>query len=177
MQATNYMWRENRYKMDVFQEYYTMLKDNEKIFDKYGLNNKYIINNDYLLTGKELLSNDKIEEFMKIRSILYKNIIIKKLKDYSFSEWLICLKENILLEYAIPIFAQVIQKYPMLSGLNGKWQVLYEIVEIKNEFWEKNISWKEYFSLIVYQIILEYQQGKWQDIPEEYLSEFKKFTD
>lgn len=39
---------------------------------------------------------------MEIRSIHYYNVIIKKLKEYTLPEWIVCLNEKVLLEYAVP---------------------------------------------------------------------------
>ena len=116
------------------------------------------------------------ELFMVVRSIHYNNVVMKKLKEYTLPEWLVCLSEEVLLEYAIPIFSRVLHKYPMLCGMNKEWQVIYEITKVSEEFWEVNKEWKVYFYKIINTILSQYEEGKLiASIPEEYLYQFKNF--
>lgn len=113
-----------------------------------------------------------------MRSIHYHNVVNKILGEYSLPEWLVCLHEEILLEYAVPIFSRVREIYPMLCGMNNEWQVLYEITKLNQDFWIKNAEWKEYFDKLIESVLLEYAQGRINTtIPEVYLYQFKAFID
>lgn len=92
----------------------------------------------YIKCGCELLSIEKSEQFMEVRSIHYHNVVTKRLAEYTLPEWLVCLQEEILLEYAIPVFVGVLEKYPMLCGMNNEWQVLYDITRLNHDFWMMN---------------------------------------
>lgn len=168
--------------MDKVEKHFTMLKKNQEIFEQYkktesqGITISDIREKDYLKVGRELLSLEKSEQFMEVRSIHYYNVVAKRLEQYTLPEWLVCLKEEVLLEYAIPIFSRVLENYPMLCGMNNEWQVLYDITRLNQEFWIMNTEWKEYFNKIVDKIFWEYGQGTFTiTIPEEYLYQFRIF--
>lgn len=168
--------------MDKFEKHFTMLKKNQEIFEQYkmtesiGIKISDIRQKDYLKVGRELLSIEKSEQFMEVRSIYYYNVVTKRLEEYTLPEWLVCLEEEVLLEYAIPIFSRVVENYPMLCGMNNEWQVLYDITRLNRDFWIMNTEWKVYFNKIVDKIFFEYGQGAFvMSIPEEYLYQFKQF--
>lgn len=168
--------------MNIFEEHFSMLKKNQEIFEQYkrtvniGIRISDERQKDFLKTGKELLTIEKSEEFMEVRSIHYYNVVMKKLEEYTLPEWFVCLKEGVLLEYTIPIFSRVLQKYPMLCGMNHEWQVLYEIAKVNQVFWQINREWKEYFNKIINEIFFEYEQGTFvTSIPKEYICQFKFF--
>lgn len=170
--------------MNIFEKHFDMLKRNQEIFEQYkmiediGIRISNERKKDFLRTGKELLTIEKSEEFKEVRSIHYCNVVIKKLEEYSLPEWFVCLKEGVLLEYAIPVFSRVLQAYPMLCGINNEWQVLYEITKISGEFWELKREWKEYLKKIISEIFFKYEQGILAiSIPKEYLDQFKIFLD
>lgn len=99
-----------------------------------------------------------------------------KLKQYSFPEWIVCLEENVLLDYALPIFSRVLQEYPMLCGMQCEWQVLYEITKIKEDFWMIHKKWKEYFIEILKGFCSNYTKEELIDIfSEEYFYQFETF--
>lgn len=168
--------------MNLFEKHFEMLKRNQEIFEQYKMveNTGIIISDerqkDFLKTGKELLTIKKSEEFREVRSIHYYNIVIKKLEEYSLPEWFVCLKEGVLLEFAIPVFSRVLQMYPMLCGMNNEWQVLYEITQVSQDFWKLKREWKEYLKQFLNEILFKYEQGAFAiSIPEEYLYKFKIF--
>lgn len=129
-------------------------------------------------TGKDLLPEDKTKEFREVRSIHYHNVITKKLKEYNFPEWIVCLNEKVLLDYTIPIFSRVLAEYPMLCGMNSEWQILYEITKIDWVFWKTHRTWKMFFDEIIEEVILSKEQGGLiTPISEEYLYKFKNFRE
>lgn len=162
----------------MFEQHFTMLEKNRCIFEQYknldkiGL--KIVNNKQYCSFGKDLLTSDTSNKFLQVRSIHYYNVVTKKLKDFSLPEWLVCLNEEILLEFAVPIFSRVLEKYPMLCGMNREWQVLYSITKIENKFWLSHKSWKKYFDEFIDKILLEHTKGN-LCIPSDYLEEFSKF--
>lgn len=168
--------------MDIFEQHFTMLKKNKEVFEKYKVKENTGIKitdqekKDYQKMGKDLMTIEKSEQLLEVRSIHYYNVVMKKLKDYSFPEWIVCLNEKVLLEYAIPVFSRVLKEYPMLCGLNCEWQILYEITTVDQEFWEKHIEWKKYFQKIVEEIDLEYAREKLMvPVPKEYSQQFETF--
>lgn len=169
--------------MNIFEKHFSMLKKNEEIFEKFkareciGIKISENAKKDFFKTGKELLTIEKEKQFMEIRSIHYYNVIIKKLKEYTLPEWIVCLNEKVLLEYAVPVFSRVLNEYPMLCGMNCEWQVLYEITKIKQCFWDLHKEWKVYFVKIIDNIFLEYKQEDLMTvIPKEYLHQFKNYS-
>ena len=168
--------------MDVFEKYFNMLKRSEDMFEKLktkDCENVKISENEvmeYYKEGKELLPTEKSKEFIEIRSIHNYNVVMKKLVDYTFPEWLVCLNEKVLLKYAIPIFARVLNEYPMLCGMNCEWQVLYEITKIDQDFWDIHNEWKKHFITIVNNVVLDYNSKKIMNtISGKYLDCFEKF--
>lgn len=168
--------------MNVFERHFAMLKRGQDVFEQYkraeniGIRISDKKKKDYVKIGGELLTKEKGKQFMEVRSIHYHNVVVKKLEEYSLPEWLVCLNEEVLLEYAIPIFSRVLNKYPMLCGMNNEWQVLYDITKINPKFWEDNREWKMYFVEIIEKIFWEYEQNTSVIfIPEEYLYQFSIF--
>lgn len=168
--------------MDVFEKHFMMLKKNEEIFKKYSIKKENGIKfsadkaKDFYKSGKNLLSIEVIEYFLEVRSIHYHNIINLNLNQYSFPEWIVCLEENVLLDYALPIFSRVLQEYPMLCGMQCEWQVLYEITKINEDFWMIHQKWKEYFIDILNRFCSNYVMEELIDIfSEEYFFQFEKF--
>lgn len=103
--------------------------------------------------GKDLISEEVCESLLEVRSIHHSNVVNKKLNDYDLPEWIVCLEEEILLEYAIPIFSRTLCHYPMLSGMNNEWEVLYLITRINHNFWQDNTEWNDYYKLLIKKVI------------------------
>lgn len=168
--------------MNMFDLHFEMLRINQEIFEKFKLRENIVIEisenikKDFIKNGKELLSLTEIEYFSEVRSIHYQNVVVKKLEEYTLPEWLVCLNEKVLLEYAIPILSNVLNEYPMLCGMNCEWQVLYEITNLEHEFWQTHKAWKAFYDEMIDKIILTYEQDNFEVlIPEEYLYQFKMF--
>ena len=165
--------------MDI-TEIMEMRKKSYEEFEKYKtIDNLDIIiptsiQNGYNRLGKEIISNEVCESLLDVRSIHYHNVVNKKIIDYTFPEWIVCLEEELLLEYAIPIFSRTLLHYPMLSGMNNEWEVLYLISRISREFWQENEEWKNYYKSIIEKVINE-NRIDFLSIAQEYLSCFEKF--
>lgn len=136
-----------------------MHKEHEEIFNKYKnqSNNGILIPDNLRInlekTGRDLLPEKTVNYFLTIRSSYYANVIKNKIKDYTYMEWVTCIKEKILLEYALPIFSNVLLFYPMLSGIHAEWEILYEISDIDEKFWMKHRKWKDFFIRIMKEAI------------------------
>ena len=166
--------------MNVFEKRIAMLKKNEKIFKKYYRNEemRIIICNDkkenFQKRGYELLEIEVKSRFEKVRSIYYYNIVNKRLHDYSFPEWIVCIEEKVLLEYAIPIFSRVLKYYPMLCGEHCEWEVLYEISKVDENFWNMHKEWKLFFKDIINNISYN-NEKEINDISKKYIHQFHVF--
>lgn len=170
--------------MDIFEKHFKMLESNEEIFKKYSIKEEkgLILSDekkrDFCVKGKNLLSEEVTNYFLEIRSIYYQNIINNTLQQYSFYEWVVCLQEKVLLEYAVPIFSRVLYEYPMLCGMNCEWQVMYEITKIREDFWLPHIDWKIYFVEILRRFSSDYNEIELiQIFSERYFKQFKKFME
>ena len=167
-------------KLDVFEIRMEMLKKYEDIFKKYYLNETEGISlsdqkkKDLEKKGSELLKQEDKLRFEKVRSIYYVNIINKCLSSYLLPEWTICLEENVLLEYALPIFSRVLSHYPMLCGGKCEWEILYDITNIPYSFWNKHEDWKQFFKKIISEIICN--KNYVNEINEGYVHHFKAFA-
>ena len=168
--------------MNIFEKHFNMLRKNQEIFEQYkmiesaGIRVSDIRKPDYLKFGRELLAIEKSKQFMQVRSVHHYNVVMKTLEEYTLPEWIVCLEEEVLLEYAIPIFSRVLESYPMLCGMNNEWEVLYEITRLNQEFWRRNTEWKEYFNKIIDVVFLEYRKGAFIiAVPDEYLNQFQIF--
>lgn len=164
--------------MNVFERQMEMYKNSQAVFEKYvtqtdkGIVLPDSIKENFEKTGNELLPTDTINHFLEIRSQYYANIINNKMKDYVYMEWVICLIEKVLLEYALPLFSRVLIFYPMLCGIFAEWEVLYEIAKIDEEFWDTHKEWKCFFVLLMKDIISKNKAF----IKDEYLHEMSLFV-
>lgn len=169
--------------MNIFEKHFAMIEKNIEIFEQnkmkenIGISLSDDMQKKLMKSGKEILTIEKIQELMEVRSIYYNNVVMKKLIEYSLPEWFVCLEEKVLLDCAIPIFSKVLHVYPMLCGDKNEWQVLYEITQVNQKFWEMNKGWKEYFNNIIDGILLKYEQGVLElYISDEYVCRFKRFV-
>lgn len=163
--------------MDVFEKKINMHRKHEEIFNQYAYRSNegvFIpdnLKNDLEKNGRELLPEEIVNEFLQVRSQYYANIINNKMKEYTYMEWVICIIEKILLEYALPIFSRVLIFYPMLSGINAEWEILYEISRIDEKLWLKHRDWQSFFIRVMKEAINQ----KGLVIEDEYLNGISKF--
>lgn len=167
--------------MDVFEKRLVMIRENEQIFKKYYRNEEIGIiicddrKEDFKKKGSDLLNAEVKLRFEEVRSIYYRNIINNILYDYSFPEWVVCVEEKVLLEYAIPILSRVLKYYPMLCGKDYEWEVLYEISKIDENFWNIHREWKMFFEDIIRDILHSRNERKMDNISEKYICQFETF--
>lgn len=169
--------------MDIFEEHFANLKRNQEIFETYkkksdkGIKLSNEQKDNFNKKGKELLKKDEIAHLLEMRGINYTNVVKNELKDYSFYEWLVCLEQKVLLEYAVPIFSKVLVYYPFLYGMHYNGEVLYQITIIEFDFWENHFDWKEYFISIVNDILSKYTITELTNLcRKEYICQFEKFV-
>lgn len=163
--------------MDVFEKKIKMHRKHEEIFNKYRnqSNNGILIPDNLRInlekTGRELLPEKTVNYFLTVRCQYYANVINDKMKDYTYMEWVTCIKEKILLEYALPIIAGPLLFYPMLSGMHAEWEILYEISDIDEKFWMEHRDWKAFFVRLMKEAINQ------EDIAgeDEYLCRINEF--
>lgn len=145
--------------MGIFEREEKMYDEYEEIFNKYkNQSNNGILIPDNLRTnleknGRELLPEETVNKFRRIRSQYYANIINNKMKEYTYMEWVICIKEKILLDYALPLISSPLLFYPMLCGVYAEWEILYEISDIDEKFWMEHRDWKAFFAGIMKEAI------------------------
>lgn len=174
--------------MDIFQKRIKILKENEQIFNQYcGREELGILisddkKHDFLKKGGELLEEEEKSYFEEVRSIYYHNVVNKTLCEFSFPEWVVCIEEKVLLEYAVPIFSRVLKVYPMLyvdvgicDGEICQWKILYEVSKIDEFFWNKHIEWKNFFKNIIKDILDKNEKKEITFIDDKYIIQFYDF--
>ena len=159
-----------------------MLEENERVFEQYCRNEKSRVlisdaqKENLKKCGSELLNKEIKERFEETRSIYYHNILNMPLLEYTFPEWVVCLQEKVLLEYAIPIFSRVLVHYPMLCGKNCEWEILYEITKIDEDFWNIHEGWKRFFVNILDNVLCDNGQKKVTCEFREFMDDFGRET-
>ena len=93
--------------------------------------------------GRELLPPHIVKEFQEIRSIQYWNILNNRLSDYTWAEWLTCLKEKVLLEQCLPFVFEKLDIDPLIPGCFDRGEVLYAVTRIDKSFWNGHRDWYE----------------------------------
>lgn len=168
--------------MDVFEKHFNMLRESEEMYKRYCMKKEKGIvisieeEKNFNIKGEKLLPSETIKYLKQFRSIYYWNVVDMELKNYSLHEWIVCVEESVLLEYAIPILSRVLHEYPMLYGGNSEWQVLYEITKINREFWAVHDSWGKFFIEIICSVLSGgMEQNLTDTIPQEYLYQFRDF--
>lgn len=92
-------------------------------------------------TGRELLPPDIVEYFQEFRSVDYLNVLRKRLSEYTFAEWMVCLQERVLLEQCVPFFIEILDKNPLHPGYFEKGYVLCAVTLIDKIFWDDHKDW------------------------------------
>ena len=100
-------------------------------------------------TGQELLSEKIVEYFKGFRAADYQNVLRKKLSEYTWSEWLVCLKEKVLLEQCLPYVSEKLEVNPLIPGAFYRGEILYEVTQIEKNFWMSHQDWYQYFGTCV----------------------------
>ena len=169
--------------MDYFERHFALIKKSEKIFKQHKMDPQIEIaglpdiEEVYEKTGQDLLNKDIIEQFLSMRSVPHYKIVVKKLIDFTLSEWITCLNEKVLLEYSIPVLYKALSHYPMLYGTNDEWQVLFEITKVEESFWKTYRGLKKPFVAIIDKVLYENaKENFYSSIKQEYLESMKDFV-
>ena len=129
-------------------------------------------------TGRELLPENIVEEFLNSRSAPHVRIVCRTLSEYTRTEWVICLKEKVLLEQCLPYISEVLDADPLSPGLFAKGELLYDVTRIDKSFWTAHHDWLEYFRKIIHSVlgILENDSGA-EEINKEYIKAYREFLE
>ena len=100
-------------------------------------------------TGRELLPQNIVEEFQEYRSALHQRILYCRLSEYTWSEWVICLQEKILLEQCLPFALEKLDMNPTAPGIFYKGEVLYDVTQIDRTFWDNHMDLYNSFKAII----------------------------
>ena len=116
-------------------------------------------------TGRELLPSDIVEYFQEFRSADYINVLRKKLSEYTFAEWMVCLQERVLLEQCVPFFIEILDKNPLHPGYFEKGYVLCFVTLIDKAFWDEHKEWYLHVKSIV-DGVLDSCKNKADSVPD-----------
>lgn len=130
----------------------------------------------YNKTGRDLLPENVVEDFLEIRGIDYYNVIKKRLVEYTRAEWVVCLREKIMLEQCVPLFLEELSQDLLIPGVFYKGEILYEVTLIDKDFWLNHKDWFECIKTIIYKVLnMSEQELKNNNIIHEYIESYKKF--
>jgi hypothetical protein len=100
-------------------------------------------------TGRELLPEKIVKDFLEYRDAQHHNIINKRLSEYTYSEWLLCLYEKVLLEQCLPYIFEKVHLDPLAPGAFYKGELLYHITLIDKIFWSSHMELFASFKMII----------------------------
>lgn len=105
-------------------------------------------------TGRELIGEEEvIQELLSVRGIDYQNMVNCKLKNYTLLEWTGCIKEGILIEYAVPMLSRLLAIHPLAAGIHYQGELLFYIVRAFQVGIVTQADWLQYFKELVTGII------------------------
>ena len=131
-----------------------------------------------LKTGQDLLPEEIVKEFMDSRSAVHIRVLKRTLSEYTWAEWLICLKEKVLLEQCLPYVSEKLDDDPLIPGLFSKGEVLYDVTRIDDEFWMSHQDWLEYFRTIINTVLDKLENDSdTTGIIREYVEAYNSFVD
>ena len=131
-----------------------------------------------LKTGQDLLPEEIAEDFMNARSAVHIRVLKRTLSEYTWAEWLICLKEKVLLEQCLPYVSEKLDEDLLIPGLFSKGEVLYDVTRIDDDFWISHPDCLEYFRTIINTVLNKFKNDS--DTPEiirEYVEAYRGFVD
>lgn len=100
-------------------------------------------------TGRELLPEKIVKEFLEYRDAQHHIIIKKRLSEYTYSEWLVCLYEKVLLEQCLPYIYEKVNLDPFTPGDFYKGELLYHVTLIDKTFWSSHMELFACFKTII----------------------------
>ena len=129
-------------------------------------------------TGRELLPENIVEEFLNSRSAIHVRIVCRTLSEYTRAEWVICLKEKVLLEQCLPYISEVLDGEPLSPGLFAKGELLYDVTQVDKSFWMSHTDWLEYFGKMIHSLLgmIENDSGA-KEINKEYIKAYREFLE
>ena len=131
-----------------------------------------------LKTGQDLLPEEIAEDFMNARSAVHIRVLKRTLSEYTWAEWLICLKEKVLLEQCLPCVSEKLDDDPLIPGLFSKGEVLYDVTRIDDDFWMSHQDWLEYFRTIINTVLDKLENDSdTTGIIREYVEAYNSFVD
>ena len=131
-----------------------------------------------LKTGQDLLPEEIAEDFMNSRSAVHIRVLKRTLSEYTWAEWLICLKEKVLLEQCLPYVSEKLDDDPLIPGLFSKGEVLYDVTRIDDDFWMSHQDWLEYFRTIINTVLDKLENDSdTTGIIREYVEAYRSFVD
>ncbi len=131
-----------------------------------------------LKTGQDLLPEEIVKEFMDSRSAVHIRVLKRTLSEYTWAEWLICLKEKVLLEQCLPYVSEKLDDDPLIPGLFSKGEVLYDVTRIDDDFWMSHQDWLEYFRTIINTVLDKLENDSdTTGIIREYVEVYNSFVD
>ncbi|MBP3753915.1 MAG: hypothetical protein J6I66_03585 [Lachnospiraceae bacterium] len=131
-----------------------------------------------LKTGQDLLPEEIAENFKNARSAVHIRVLKRTLSEYTWAEWLICLKEKVLLEQCLPYVSEKLDDDPLIPGLFSKGEVLYDVTRIDDDFWMSHQDWLEYFRTIINTVLDKLENDSdTKGIIREYVEAYRSFVD
>ena len=131
-----------------------------------------------LKTGQDLLPEEIVEDFMNARSAVHIRVLKRTLSEYTWAEWLICLKEKVLLEQCLPYVSEKLDEDPLIPGLFSKGEVIYDVTRIDANFWMSHQDWLEYFRTIINTGLDKLKNDSdTTEIIREYVDAYRSFVD
>ena len=127
-------------------------------------------------TGRDLLPEEIVDAFKEIRGIDYYRVLNNTLSEYTAAEHLVCLRENVLLEYCLPFFIDKLDLDPLIPGYFRKGEILYYFTKIDKSFWVTHKDWYEHTREIVKSVIdMSEEKIRSTVTAQEYIEAYKSF--
>lgn len=128
-------------------------------------------------TGRELLPEKTVKEFLEYRDPQHPAIVNRRLSEYSYSEWLVCFYEKVLLEQCLPNILKKVNLDPLAPGFFYKGELLYHVTLIDKTFWSSHMELFESFSTIIDNALdLIEKESDNAGISIEYIEAYKEFS-
>lgn len=120
-------------------------------------------------TGKQLIANDAvIQELLSYRDTsIISNILYRKLGEYGWGEWVICLHLELLLDYTIPMMSRVLSASVFVPGLYYKGEILWRILKHNSNIWNTHPTWKQYFVGLLQNVFFQYSEQALEEMLDE----------
>lgn len=150
-------YRERMKQLDIYREkcsrseaLFRENKDNSDV----GVNLDLDMENFLNKTGDELITDISLKERLySVRSVDYHNVLVKPIKEYELSEWLVCMDEGIFIDCAIAMLSKVIAVDSYAVEYHNIPLICYIVYAYKMDDFEHKKEWHTYFSDIVKSVL------------------------